>query len=245
MVGYLIGDGYVGGKTPVSVHQRAGAAAGRCSPASRPSSAVGHPQQRAAGRRSRSRTARARRTALLRSAAAGPESGARCVGEEASRRCSSRRDVAADVVANLLFGLLESDGCVGARAERCGPGRLHNHVRAVGAPDPLAAARWGIGSVGARLDPTSQRASLIDGRRVRASAVLGGPDLGHRQRLTFAEVDSRPGGHAVRCWSQPAVDPQWPGRRGSQQVYLSAEQSPSPCWRTWTAEASQRSTRRA
>ncbi|MDQ3664769.1 MAG: intein-containing recombinase RecA, partial [Actinomycetota bacterium] len=78
-------------------------------------------------------------------------------------------DVSAEVVGNLLFGLFESDGWVG---------REHTGVVRVGyatTSEQLARQvhwlllRWGIGSTVRWRDPRDQRASIIRGRRVQGT----------------------------------------------------------------------------
>src|SRR5947207_2895559 len=81
-------------------------------------------------------------------------------------------DVSADVVANLIFGLFESDGHVSR--EQTGGLRLGFSTTS----EQLAhqvhwlLLRWGIGSSVRVYDPTNQRPSIVKGRRVQAKLPI-------------------------------------------------------------------------
>src|SRR5207253_9687242 len=77
-------------------------------------------------------------------------------------------DVSADVVANLLFGIWESDGWVSREqtgAIRCG---FTTTSEQLAHQTHWLLLRWGIGSSVRDYDPTAQRPSIVKGRRVQS-----------------------------------------------------------------------------
>src|SRR5690606_22583143 len=75
-------------------------------------------------------------------------------------------DVAADVVANLLFGIWASDGHV--RREQTGGVRIGFTTTSEQLAQQIhwLLLRWGIGSSVRSYKPTSKRPSIIEGRRI-------------------------------------------------------------------------------
>jgi recombination protein RecA len=134
LLGYLIGDGYVGGKTPVNfinvedeLHQdvvRIAATLGcQATPQSALSVALSHRKGEKNGV-----------LELCRSAGIY----GRLAWEKQIPACVLAADTSAEVIGNLLFGLRDR------RPRQCGAHRrdqgwLHHHIRAAGAPDPLVA----------------------------------------------------------------------------------------------------------
>ncbi len=134
-------------------------------------------------------------------------------------------DLAEDVAANLVFGLLESDGWVSR--EQTGGLRVGYTT----ASEQLAhqlhwlLLRWGIGSSVRSYDPTHQRPSIIGGRKVvsrleKFEVRISGIENVRR----FAE--------AVPMWGprgaalvEALSDPTLAVHRGSQRNYLPATQT--------------------
>jgi recombination protein RecA len=129
-------------------------------------------------------------------------------------------EVSAEVVGNLLFGLFETDGWVGR--ERAGALRVGYATTS----EQLAhqvhwlLLRWGIGSTVRRREPSEQRCSIIRGRRVQGKLPCW--------ELRIAGVDNvQAFADAVPMWGPrgqvlvaelAAAD----GRvRGSERIYLS------------------------
>ncbi len=75
-------------------------------------------------------------------------------------------DVSADVVANLIFGLFESDGHVSL--EQTGAVRVGYTTTSEQLAHQLhwLLLRWGIGSSVRRYDPSNRRPSIVKGRKV-------------------------------------------------------------------------------
>src|SRR5262249_22795183 len=76
-------------------------------------------------------------------------------------------DVSADVIANLLFGVFESDGWVSR--EQTGGLRVGFTTTSQQLANQLhwLLLRWGIGSSFRRYDPSSRRPSIVGRRRVQ------------------------------------------------------------------------------
>ncbi len=132
--------------------------------------------------------------------------------------------VSADVVANLVFGLFETDGWVGK--EQTGALRVGYATTS----EQLAhqvhwlLLRWGIGSTVRRREPHRQRASLIRGRRVEGKRPCW--------EVRIAGLDNvRAFAEAVPMWGPrgqvlTAALAATAGRdRGSQRGYLPAPQT--------------------
>ena len=82
-------------------------------------------------------------------------------------------DVSADVIGNLLFGILESDGYVSREQTgglRCG---FTTTSEQLAEQIHWLLLRWGIGSSVQVRDPRSQRPSIIKGRKVQGSCRAG------------------------------------------------------------------------
>jgi recombination protein RecA len=222
LLGYLIGDGYVGGKTPIafinqeeSLQQDAiaiatslGCHAHRDGLQTSFSHRLGEPNGVLALARWAGIWGHLAPTKRIPAAFFAP-------------------DVSSEVVSNLLFGIFESDGWVSREqtgAIRCG---FTTTSEQLARQLHWLLLRWGIGSSVRAYDPTSQRPSVIGGRAfvgklpcwevrvsgmdnvVRFAEAL--PSWGPRSQKLAAEL-TRPELRAQR-------------RRGSQMVYLPAAQT--------------------
>ncbi len=219
LLGYLIGDGYVGGKTPVqfinvveSLRQDAARIAATLGCETKPTS---QPITVALSHR------------------AGEKNGvlelcrwAGIYGHLAPVKklpaAFFAPDVSAEVISNLIFGLFESDGYVSR--EQTGGIRVGFSTTSEQLAYQLhwLLLRWGIGSSVQRRDPRAQRGGLINGRRisgkhasweVRISGVdnvsafaAAIPMWGPRGQVVTRELAERDGRY-----------------RGSQRIYLSDE----------------------
>ena len=219
LLGYLIGDGYVGGKKPVqftnvseSLHQDAARIVGTLGCTAKPTSqaitfAFSHRPDERNGVIELCRWAGIygylAPVKKLPAAFFAP-------------------DVSAEVIGNLIFGLFESDGYVSR--EQTGGIRVGFSTTS----EQLACQihwlllRWGIGSSVQRRDPRAQRGGLINGRRisgkhamweVRVSGVdnvsafaAAIPTWGPRGQVVTRELAERDGRY-----------------RGSQRIYLNDE----------------------
>jgi recombination protein RecA len=220
LLGYLIGDGYVGGKTPISFinidptlqTDVADLAAGLgCKVRSRGIEAcISHRTGEKNGVLALARWAGVH-------------------GHLAWEKCIPAPffapNVSAEVVANLLMGIWESDGHVSREQTgglRCGftttSEQLAHQIH-------WLLLRWGIGSSVRSYDPTQKRPSLINGRRIQGKRPawevrIAGID--NVQRFSEALPSWGPKGQVL---SSELCDPGLRKHRGSQQVYLAANQT--------------------
>jgi recombination protein RecA len=219
LLGYLIGDGYVGGKKPVEFTN------------------VAESLQRDAAQIANSLGCEAKPTSHSITVAFSRRS-----GEENGVLALCRRngihgclaptkkipseffapDVSAEVIGNLIFGLFETDGHVSR--EQTGGIRIGFTTTSEQLAQQVhwLLLRWGIGSSVRRRDPRAQRGGIINGRRisgkhpvweVRVSGVdnvsafaAAVPMWGPRGQVVMRELTALDGPY-----------------RGSQRVYLSAE----------------------
>ncbi len=192
LLGYLIGDGYVGGKTPladklaISLSHRTGERNGVLE--------------------------LCRRAGIHGKLAWEKTIPAEFFDPEAS----------AEVVGNLLFGLLETDGWVSR--EQTGAIRVGFTTTSEQLAHQIhwLLLRYGITSSVRRYDPTGQRPSIIKGRRVQGKRecyevrVAGSDNV---EAFADAVPLWGPRGQALRA----ALGRSTGRRRGSQAVYLSPE----------------------
>jgi recombination protein RecA len=129
-------------------------------------------------------------------------------------------DIAADVVGNLLFGIFESDGHV-TRAQTGGL-----RVGFTTTSEQLAhqlhwlLLRWGIGSSVRVYDPTTKRPSLVDGRRTQGKLPCWEVRVsGIDNVVRFAEALPLWGPRG-RALTEALADPALATHRGSQRSYL-------------------------
>jgi recombination protein RecA len=219
LLGYLIGDGYVGGKTPIqftnvveSLQQDAARIAGTLGCEAKPTS---QPITVAFSHRpgeNNKLLELCRWAGIYGSLAPAKKLPAAFFAPE----------VSAEVIGNLIFGIFESDGYVSR--EQTGGIRVGFSTTSEQLAHQLhwLLLRWGIGSSVQRRDPRSQRGGLIKGRRisgkhpsweVRVSGVdnvsafaAAIPIWGPRGQVVSHELAIRDGRY-----------------RGSQRVYFSDE----------------------
>ncbi|MBA3308593.1 MAG: recombinase RecA [Nocardioidaceae bacterium] len=129
-------------------------------------------------------------------------------------------EVSADVVANLVFGLFESDGWVGR--EQTGALRLGYATTSEQLAHQIhwILLRWGIGSTVRVREPSAQRGSIIRGRRVQGKLPCW--------EVRVAGIENvRAFADAIPMWGPrgkalTAALAKVSGRnRGSQRIYLS------------------------
>ncbi len=196
LIGYLVGDGYVGGKTPITFIN------------------VAEPLQEDAIALAAQLGCNARRRGIETafSHRPGERNGvletARAAGiwgklayEKYLPSYFFAPDVSRDVVANLLFGLLETDGYVSAEqtgAIRCGYTTTSEQLRASG---PLAAPPVRCLELGPGVRPDIAAGELHQGSQsARYSAVLGSTHQRDRQRQPVRRCHPDVG----PAWSRPA-----------------------------------------
>ena len=218
LLGYLIGDGYVGGKTPVhftnvveSLHQDAARIAGTLGCVAKPAGQL---------------------TAAF-SHRPGEKNGVvelcqwsgiyGCLAPVKKLPAAFfAPNVSAEVISNVIFGIFETDGYVSR--EQAGGIRVGFSTTSEQLAHQLhwLLLRWGVGSSMQRRDPRSQRVGLVKGRRisgkfpsweVRVSGVdnvsafaAAIPMWGPRGQVVTRELAERVGRY-----------------RGSQRIYLSDE----------------------
>jgi recombination protein RecA len=219
MLGYLIGDGYVGGRTPVHfINVEASLKAD----VSRIAAGLGcdtheRPDQLTISFSHR----RGEKNGLLalcrRAGIHGKLAWEKTIPVE-----MFAPDVASAVVGNLLFGLLETDGYVSA--EQTGAMRVGFTTTSEQMAHQIhwLLLRYGIASSVRAYDPTTQRPSLIKGRRVQGKRPCYEVRITGSENVTaFAE--------AIPMWGprgqilQGALGAATGRRRGSQAIYLADE----------------------
>jgi recombination protein RecA len=217
LLGYLIGDGYVGGKTPISfinvvdeLHADAAAIA----------STLGCDSRRR-GLESSFSHRRGEKNQLLELCRETGIWGHLAPTKEIPR-CFFDPELSADVAANLVFGLLESDGWVSR--EQTGGVRVGYSTTSPQLAEQLhwLLLRWGIGSSVRSYNPTHRRSSVIKGRRVQGklpSWEVRISGIENVQRFAAAIPMWGPRGRAlVACLADPSLAT----HRGSQRNYLPA-----------------------
>jgi recombination protein RecA len=129
-------------------------------------------------------------------------------------------DVAADVVANLLFGIWESDGHV--TREQTGAVRLGFTTTSAQLAHQLhwLLLRWGIGSSVRVYDPTQKRPSLIDGRRVQGKLPYWEVRVSGVDNVALFADAIPMWGPRGRVLVEALADPLLAKHRGSQRGYL-------------------------
>jgi recombination protein RecA len=224
MLGYLIGDGYVGGKTPIAfintqpdLHEDAARIAGvhGCDAHRKDDDGLyvhfSHRPREKNGLLELTRWA-----GIYGHLAPEKRIPAELLGA----------NIAEDLVANLLFGIFESDGWVSREQNgtlRCGftttSEQLAHQIH-------WLLLRWGIGS-SVRVNEPGSRRSLIDGRSVVGKfpcweVRVAGMD--NVERFAAALPSWGPRGTTLAA---ELADPDRPRHRGSQLVYLADVLTPS------------------
>jgi recombination protein RecA len=219
LLGYLIGDGYVGGKTPVEFIN------------------VAESLQRDAAQIASSLGCEAKPTAQEIRVAFSHRLGEKNGVLELCRRSGIygflapdkkipseffAPEVSAEVVGNLIFGLFESDGYVSR--EQTGGIRIGFATTSEQLAQQIhwLLLRWGIGSSIQRRDAHAQRGGIIKGRRISGKRTTWEVRVsGVDNVAAFADAIPMwgPRGQVVTC-ELAALD----GRhRGSQRIYLSGD----------------------
>jgi recombination protein RecA len=219
LLGYLIGDGYVGGKTPIEFIN------------------VAESLQRDAAQIASSLGCAAKPTADEIRVAFSHRPGEKNGVLDLCRRSGIygflapdkkippeffASEVSAEVVGNLIFGLFESDGYVSR--EQTGGIRIGFSTTSEQLAQQIhwLLLRWGIGSSVQRRDPHAQRGGLVKGRRI------SGKLPSWEARITGVENVAAFAG-AIPMWGPrgqvttrelAALDGRY---RGSQRIYLSGD----------------------
>jgi recombination protein RecA len=220
LLGYLIGDGYVGGKTPVSFMNTqadlladvsAISAGLGCSTALR-----GHGYELAISHRPGEVNGV---LALCRWAGIHGH----LAHEKNIPSAFFAPDVAAGVVANLLFGIWESDGHV--TREQTGGVRVGFTTTSEQLAHQIhwLLLRWGIGSSVRVYDPTQKRPSVIDGRRVQGKRPCWEVRVSGVDNVACFSEAIPMWGPRGRALTAALADPALSTHRGSQRGYLPAD----------------------
>jgi recombination protein RecA len=219
LLGYLIGDGYVGGKTPVNFINVQQALIDDVTRIAATLGCAAHPQGRmslAIAHRPGERNGvldLCRRAGIY----------GKLAWEKTIPNWFFESDIAADVVGNLLFGLLESDGWVSR--EQTGALRVGYTTTSEQLAHQIhwLLLRFGVVSTVRDYDPTQKRPSIINGRRVQSKRqVFEVRIAGMENVAAFADAVPMwgPRGKALTKAMPEAMRGK---RRGSQATYLSAE----------------------
>jgi recombination protein RecA len=223
LLGYLIGDGYVGGSTPVHFIN------------------VSEPLHRDAAQIASALGCEAKPTsheiAVAYSHRPGEKNGVlelcRWAGIYGCLAPAKKippalfaSDVSADVVSNLIFGIFETDGYVSR--EQTGGLRVGFATTSEQLAQQIhwLLLRWGIGSSVRRRDPHAQRGGLVKGRRITARHTAWEVRVSGIENVSeFARAIPMWGPRGQVLTSELAkLDGRY---RGSQRVYL-ADESTKP-----------------
>jgi recombination protein RecA len=219
LLGYLIGDGYVGGKTPVNFINVQQALIDDVKQIAATLGCAAHPQ----GRISLAIAHRpGERNGVLELCRRAGIHG-KLAWEKTIPNWFFEPDIAADVVGNLLFGLFESDGWVSR--EQTGALRVGYTTTSEQLAHQIhwLLLRFGIVSTVRDYDPTQKRPSIVNGRRVQSKRQVFEVRVSGMENVTaFAE--------SVPMWGprgmaliQAIPEAMQGRRRGSQATYLAAE----------------------
>lgn len=219
LLGYLIGDGYVGGKTPVNFINVEQTLIDDVTRIAATLGCTAHPQ----GRLSLAIVHRpGERNGVLDLCRRAGIHG-KLAWEKTIPTWFFEPGIAAEIVGNLLFGLFESDGWVSR--EQTGALRVGYTTTS----EQLAyqihwlLLRFGIGSTVRDYDPPQKRPSIVNGRRVESGRqVFEVRVSGMENVAAFAE--------AIPMWGprgtalvQAIPEATMGRRRGSQAIYLATE----------------------
>ncbi len=219
LLGYLIGDGYVGGKTPINFINIQPTLIDDVTRIAATLGCVAHPQGRmslAIAHRSGERNGvldLCRRAGIH----------GKLAWEKTIPAWFFESDIAADIAGNLLFGLFESDGWVSR--EQTGALRVGFTTTSEQLAHQIhwLLMRFGIVSSVREYDPTQKRPSIVDGRRVQAKRQVFEVRVSGMENVTaFAESVPMWGPRGIALTQ--AIPEAMQGRRcGSQATYLSSE----------------------
>lgn len=219
LLGYLIGDGYVGGKTPVNFINVQQPLIDDVTRIAATLGCVAHPQ----GPMSLAIAHRpGERNGVLDLCRRAGIHG-KLAWEKTIPNWFFEPDVAAHIVGNLLFGLFESDGWVSR--EQTGALRVGYATTSEQLAHQIhwLLLRFGIVSTVRDYDPTQRRPSIINGRRVQAKRQVFEVRVSGMENVTaFAESVPMWGPRGIAL-TQAIPEAMQGRRRGSQATYLSAE----------------------
>ncbi|MDT5282866.1 MAG: recombination protein RecA [Mycobacterium sp.] len=219
LLGYLIGDGYVGGKTPVNFINVQQALMDDVTRIAATLGCAAHPQ----GRISLAIAHRpGERNGVLDLCRRAGIHG-KLAWEKTIPNWFFEPDIAADIVGNLLFGLFESDGWVSR--EQTGALRVGYSTTSEQLAHQIhwLLLRFGIVSTVRDYDPTQKRPSIVNGRRVQSKRQMFEVRVSGMENVTaFAESVPMWGPRGVAL-TQAIPEAMQGRRRGSQATYLAAE----------------------
>jgi recombination protein RecA len=219
LLGYLIGDGYVGGKTPVNFINVEQALIDDVTRIAATLGCAAHPQ----GRISLAITHRPgeRKGVLDLCRRAGIHG--KLAWEKTIPSWFFEPDIAADIVGNLLFGLFESDGWVSR--EQTGALRVGYTTTSEQLAHQIhwLLLRFGIVSTVRDYDPTQKRPSIVYGRRVQSKRQVFEVRVSGMENVTaFAESVPMWGPRGIAL-TRAIPEAAQGRRRGSQATYLAEE----------------------
>src|SRR6478736_3018703 len=219
LLGYLIGDGYVGGKTPVNFINIQQALIDDVTRIAATLGCAAHPQGRMSIALSHRPGERNGVLDLCRKAGIY----GKLAWEKTIPSWFFQSDIASDVVGNLLFGLFESDGWVSR--EQTGALRVGYTTTSEQLAHQIhwLLMRFGIVSTVRDYDPTQKRPSIVNGRRIQGKRQMFEVRVSGMENITaFAESVPMWGPRGVALVG--AIPEAMQGRRrGSQATYLAAE----------------------
>jgi recombination protein RecA len=221
ILGYLIGDGYVGGKTPVqfiNVQESLNEDASRIA-ASLGCDTHTHTDKLAISFSHRIGEKNGLLALCRRAGIHGKLAWEKTIPAE-----MFGADVPRDVIGNLLFGLLETDGYVSAEQTGAIRAGFTTTSEQLAHQIHWLLLRYGITSSVRGYDPTNQRPSLVKGRLIHSRRRC------YETRITGSD-NVEAFAEAIPLWGprgqilRKALDSATGRRRGSQSVYLSTEVS--------------------
>ena len=219
LLGYLIGDGYVGGKTPVNFINVQQALMDDVTRIAATLGCAAHPQGRislAIAHRPGERNGvldLCRRAGIY----------GKLAWEKTIPNWFFEPDIAADIVGNLLLGLFESDGWVSR--EQTGALRVGYTTTSEQLAHQIhwLLLRFGIVSTVRDYDPTQKRPSIVNGRRIQSKRQVFEVRVSGMENVTaFTESVPMWGPRGIAL-TQAIPEAMQGRRRGSQATYLAAE----------------------
>ena len=219
LLGYLIGDGYVGGKTPVNFINVQQALIDDVTRIAATLGCAAHPQGPISLAIAHRPGERNGVLDLCRQAGIH----GKLAWEKTIPNWFFEPGIAADIVANLLFGLLESDGWVSR--EQTGALRVGYATTSEQLAHQIhwLLMRFGIVSTVRDYDPTQKRPSIVNGRRVQSKRRAFEVRVSGMENITaFAESVPMWGPRGIAL-TQAIPEAMRGQRRGSQATYLAAE----------------------
>ena len=219
LLGYLIGDGYVGGKTPVNFINVQQALIDDVTRIAATLGCAAHPQGRISLAIAHRPGERNGALELCRQAGIY----GKLAWEKTIPNWFFERDVTADIVGNLLFGLFESDGWVSR--EQTGALRVGYTTTSEQLAHQIhwLLLRFGIVSTVRDYDPTQKRPSIVNGRRIQSRRQVFEVRVSGMENVTaFAESVPMWGPRGIAL-IQAIPEAMRGRRRGSQAIYLAAE----------------------